>query len=205
MFFGLLFHHGNSPAGREVVDRIVCIHSRFPIHNDLKLYTLFTLACLPTRIGREFVGRDLIGPREQLAMYEFWREVGEMMGIRDIPGSAEKMLRWSIDYERAEYATTKDGVEVTAALAREFAQRWFPAPLQARGERVFYALFDDHLRQTHGIAPPTAAERRVVLAAVRGFVRAVDLLPDSAERDLVGMFGQRYRGQVAPSAAGPQE
>lgn len=204
VFFGLLLRHGNSPAGMQVVERMNRMHARYPIPNELNLYTLSTLACLPQRLGRQFTGRDLFDGRESLALYHFWRQVGEMMGIRDIPGSPEAMLQWMLDFEAAEYGHTRDGHEVTMALAREYSQRWYPTPLQDIGRRVFLAMFDDHLRDTHRMPASTAAEQALVKAAVRAFVLGRELLPDPEERDLLGLFGQAYSRQPAVEQVGPQ-
>lgn len=204
VFFGLLLRHGNSPEGMQVVERMNRMHARYPIPNELNLYTLSTLACLPQRLGRQFTGHDLFNAHESLALYHFWRQVGEMMGIRDIPGSPGAMQQWMLDYEAAEYGHTRDGHEVTLALAREYAQRWFPASLQEAGQRVFFAMFDEHLRETHRVPAASALEQGLVRAAVQAFVLGRQLLPDPGERDLLGMFGQAYSRQPAPEQVGPQ-
>lgn len=204
VFFGLLLRHGNSPEGRKVVERMNRMHARYPIPNELNLYTLSTLACLPQRLGRQFTGHDLFNEKEALAVYRFWVEVGEMMGITGIAGSPEAMLQWMLDYEAAEYAYTPDGHEVTLALAREYAQRWYPKALQDVGQHVFFAMFDDHLRETHRLPESTVAEKALVKAGVRAFVLSRQLLPDPAERDLLGMFGQAYSRAPTVEQVGPQ-
>lgn len=204
VFFGLLLRHGNSPAGQQVVARMNRMHARFPIPNELNLYTLSTLACLPQRLGRQFTGTDLFTPRESLALYHFWKQVGEMMGIRDIPGSPEEMLRWMLDFEAAEYGSTPDGHEVTLALAREYAGRWFPKSLQAVGQRLFFAMCDEQLRDTHLLPEPTPLEQQLVRSAVRAFVLGRQLLPDPADRDLLMSFGGQYSRHPAVEQVGPQ-
>lgn len=204
VFFGLLLRHGNSPEGQKVVERMNRMHARYPIPNELNLYTLSTLACLPQRLGRQFTGQDLFNEKEALAVYRFWVEVGEMMGITGIAGTPEAMLQWMLDYEAAEYAYTPDGHEVTLALAREYAQRWYPKALQDIGQRVFLAMFDDHLRETHRLPEPTAAEQALVRAGVRAFIQSRQLLPDPGERDLLGMFGQAYNCVPVVEQVGPQ-
>ena len=205
VFFGLLFRHGDSPEGQKIVDRITRMHARFPIANDLNLYTLATLACLPSRIGRQFMGRELLTPREATALYHFWRRIGRMMGIRDIPGSPDALLQWMLDYEASEYRHTRDGQAVTVALAREFAQRWFPSRLQNTAERLFYATFDDRLLATHQLPSPTALEKQLVATVVRGFVLARQILPDPPEQDLVEMFGRRYGARPHTDDVGPPD
>lgn len=203
VFFGLLLRHGNTPAGMQVVERMNRMHARYPIPNDLNLYTLSTLACLPQRLGRQFTGQDLFDEREAMAVFRFWVEVGEMMNIHDIPGSPEAMLQWMLDYEAAEYGPTRDGHEVTLALAREYAQRWYPRALQDVGQRIFFAMFDDQLRETHRLPESTAAEKALVKAGVRAFVLSRQVLPDPSERDLLGMFGQAYNRAPAVEQVGP--
>ncbi len=95
-------------AVKSLNEYCVFIHV-FTIENDLNLYTLSTLACLPRRIAMQFTGEDFLSFRESLAIYRFWVEVGEMMGIQDIPSSPDAMLQWMIDYEASEYQPTLDG------------------------------------------------------------------------------------------------
>ena len=168
VFFGLLLRHGNSPDGMKVVERMNRMHARYPIPNELNLYTLSTLACLPQRLGHQFTGRDIFTGHESLALYHFWRQVGEMMGIRDIPGSPDAMLRWMLDFEAAEYGFTPDGQAVTRALAREYAERWFPVAMRGAGERAFLALFDDRLLATHQLPTPSALATRTGLGTSVG-------------------------------------
>lgn len=203
VFFGLLLRHGNSPEGMRVVERMNRMHARYPIPNELNLYTLSTLACLPQRLGRQFTGRDLFDEKEALAVYRFWVMVGEMMGIRDIPGSPEAMQQWMLAFEASEYGATPDGHEVTMALAREYAGRWYPGPLQEIGQRIFFAMFDDHLLETHRVPAPTGVEKELVRAAVRAFVLSRQVLPDPSERDLLSMFGQAYNRSPSVEQVGP--
>ena len=203
LFFGLLFRHANRPEMGGVVERIVAMHRRYRIPNDLHLYTLSTLVCLPRRLGPQFLGRELLSARENAALYHFWRGVGEQMGIERIPGSPDAMLAWMLDFEDREYGPTEGGARVADALAREFAERWFPAPLEALGKRIFFATFDDRLRAIHRAPEPTAIERRLVSAAVASFLASRRLLPDPREVDLVELFGGRYGGAAALAELGP--
>ncbi|HET8729521.1 MAG TPA: oxygenase MpaB family protein [Moraxellaceae bacterium] len=204
VFFGLLLRHGNSPEGMKVVERMNRMHARYPIPNELNLYTLSTLACLPQRLGRQFTGRDIFTGHESLALYHFWRQVGEMMEIQDIPASPGAMLQWMLDFEATEYGYTPDGQAVTRALAREYAERWFPSAMRAVGERAFLALFDDRLLTTHRLPAPSALDGRIVQAAVRGFVLGCTVLPDPAERDLLLSFGSHYDPSLGVDRVGPQ-
>lgn len=203
VFFGLLFRHLGTPEGDRIAARIRRIHDRFEISNDLNLYTLASLACLPRRVSVQFAGKELLSPKENAALYQFWVEVAAHLGIRGIPQTPDELLAWMLEYEQSEFQHTPGGRAVTLALAREFAERWFPKPLRPRGERLFFALFDDHLRATHRLDAPTAVETALVKLVVRSFFWWTTIAPDPADRSLVELFGQRYGRSVDPEQVGP--
>ena len=61
-----------------------------------------------------------------------------LMGIKEIPASQDAFLAWMIDYERRHFSPTPAATMVIAALAQEWAEYWYPKPLQAWGEGLFY-------------------------------------------------------------------
>ena len=60
---------------------------------------------------RQYDWRELIKV-EQDALYYLWKEVGEGMGIKDIPESFDALCEWSWEYERKHmrYAATNEKV-----------------------------------------------------------------------------------------------
>jgi len=203
VFFGLLFRHLGTPRADRVLERIERMHARYHIPNDLHLYTLATLACLPERAARRLGVEELLSPRESVALHAYWSEVGRRMGIDGIPSTSDAMLAWMLDFEASEYAPSRAGREVTAALGREVATRLLPPALGAWGERLFYALFDERLREVHGISAPRPMDAVLVRAALRGFVIGTRWLPDGEERSLVDRYGHEYGADPAPERVGP--
>lgn len=203
VFFGLLFNHLGTPEGKKVAERIVQIHAPYKIPNDLNLYTLATIVCLPKRVSTRFLGKEMLSEKENIATYYYWKEVGELMGIIDVPDSMEAMLKWMLDYEASEYRYTKAGQEITQMLSWEFSQRWFPKPMQAWGQNLFYALFDDHLRESHQIPKPSKLNQRLVAAQIKVFLKANAWLPDPKDRNFVETFGKDYGSDIDYDLVGP--
>ena len=190
VFFGLIYKHGDDAEGQKIIAKMSNIHKHFNISNDLFLYTLSTLACLPRRISDRFAGEHGLTKDELESQFQLWRRVGELMGIKEIPASQDAFLAWMIDYERRHFSPTPAATMVIAALAQEWAEYWYPKPLQAWGEGLFYALIDPELRARLNLREPSEAQTLAAKVAVRSFIRGVRLLPDPAERSLVERFGK---------------
>jgi hypothetical protein len=195
VFFGLIYQHGDDAEGQKIIAKMSNIHKHFKISNDLFLYTLSTLACLPRRISDRFAGEHGLTKDELESQFQLWRRVGELMGIKEIPASQDAFLAWMIDYERRHFSPTPAATMVIAALAQEWAEYWYPKPLQAWGEGLFYALIDPELRAQLNLREPSEAQTLAAKVAVRSFIRGVRLLPDPKERSLVKQFGKGVKAQ----------
>jgi hypothetical protein len=194
VFFGLIYEHGDSPEGQRIIDRMQKIHSHFRIPNELYLYTLSTLAVLPRRISDRFAGDQGISRAELESQFQLWLRVGRMMGIQDIPPTQDEYLAWMLDYEKKNFRYTPGAEAVVKALAAEWAEYWFPKPLQGWAEGLFYALVDPELHGVLGVPRPTRLQSLAAEGAVKAFIRAVKLLPDMPERSLVKTFSQHIDG-----------
>ncbi len=167
----------------RAIAAIARAHSPYPITNDLSLYTLATLACEPRRIAG-----DYFSAREIRAQFEFWRGVGEALGIEAIPPDPDAFMAFYDTFEARRYAPTDAGRAVTRSLADEFASRWFPANSARLARDLFYSLFDDRLQDIHGVHPSRAG-RTVVRAGLASYLQGRELLPDGRRRRIVDSFG----------------
>ena len=182
--FGELFHHG--VAGGGTIERISRAHRPYPITNDLNLYTLATLACEPRRVSRRLLGRDFFSAQEVQAHHSFWRQVGEALGITDIPAGPDQFMAFFEDFERRRYAPTVAGRAVTQTLADEFAARWFPRGAAGPARSAFYALFDERLLATHGLRTDRFAP--LARAGIRGYLNALVVIPDGRPLNVAEYF-----------------
>ena len=74
----------DSEEGKRAIRQMNRIHGRFEISNEDFLYVLSSFVFEPIRWNARFGWRPLI-ETEKLATFEYWREVGRRMAIREIP------------------------------------------------------------------------------------------------------------------------
>jgi hypothetical protein len=168
-------HGYDTPAGRAAIRRMNQIHGRFPIANEDFLYVLSSMVFEPIRWNARFGWRPLV-EQERLATFYFWREVGRLMNLQDIPESYEALEAFNVQFERERFAPTAAGHRVAAAMIQMFVRK-LPGLPKRPGARAIYALLDDVLLDALALPRPTPAERRAVEGALRLRARAVRLLP----------------------------
>ena len=89
----------DSDEGKRAIRQMNRIHGRFEISNEDFLYVLSSFVFEPIRWNARFGWRPLI-ETEKLATFEFWREVGRRMAIKEIPESYAELERFNEEYER---------------------------------------------------------------------------------------------------------
>ncbi|KAF9467635.1 hypothetical protein BDZ94DRAFT_1318601 [Collybia nuda] len=87
------------PRAMIALARVNWLHSKYPISNDDFVYTLCLFALEPPTWAARYGWRSLSNI-ECYAYFVFWFEIGQRMGIRDIPDSVENMRAWSLKYEK---------------------------------------------------------------------------------------------------------
>ena len=164
-----------SERGLAAIRRMNQIHGRYDISNDDFLYVLSTFVFVPIRWIGSFGWRRLL-PAEEEAMFQFWREVGRRMNIRNLPGSSTEFAAFSGDYERTHCRHTEANARVGAATRALFAS-WFPAPLRPLVRSGIHALLDDPLREAFGFPRPGRMLRTLVPASLKLRARLLRLFP----------------------------
>jgi len=165
----------DSEEGKRAIRRMNRIHGRFEISNDDFLYVLSSFVYEPIRWNARFGWRPLI-ETEKLATFEFWREVGRRMAIKDIPETYAELERLNVEYERRHFRRSAASERVGRAT-RDMFLAWFPGLPKRFGAQAIYALMDDALLDAFGFPRPPQALRATVEAALRARGRCVALLP----------------------------
>ena len=161
-----LMEHGySSERGSRALARMNAQHGRFNIANDDFRYVLSTFIYEPIRWNARFGWRRMC-ETERLAFFHFWRQVGERMGIKDIPADYAAFERYNIDYEIRHFRRTDASRRVGAATIEMFAS-WFPRFLRPLVRRSMYAIMDDPVIDGFGFPKPSPAMRAFVTAALR--------------------------------------
>jgi ER-bound oxygenase mpaB/B'/Rubber oxygenase, catalytic domain len=165
----------DSDFGRRAIRRMNQIHGGFSIENDDFLYVLSTMVFEPIRWNARFGWRPLV-ETEKLATFFFWREVGRLMGIRDLPDSYHEFERFNVIFEGDRFAHTEEGHRIAVAT-RELFLGWFPVLPRSLGRPIVHALLDEPLLDALGLPHPSRRLRRAVEGAVRARSLAVGALP----------------------------
>ena len=114
--------------------------------------------------------------KEKVALFHFWRAVGERMGIRDIPPRLEDFERYSEDYEARRYRFTEANRAVGDATVALFAG-WFPRPLHPLVRQAIYALLDAPTRRAFGFTAANPVIAPLVLGSMKARATALRFLP----------------------------
>jgi ER-bound oxygenase mpaB/B'/Rubber oxygenase, catalytic domain len=165
----------DSEEGKLAIRQMNRIHGRFEISNEDFLYVLSSFVFEPIRWNARFGWRPLI-ETEKLATFEFWREVGRRMAIKDIPAGYAELERYNEDYERERFRRT-EATERVGRATREMFLAWFPGLPKRFGAHAIYALMDDRLLEAFGFPRPPRALRAAVEGALQSRGRLVALLP----------------------------
>jgi hypothetical protein len=165
----------DSEEGKRAIRQLNRIHGRFEISNEDFLYVLSSFVFEPIRWNARFGWRPLI-EAEKLATFEYWREVGRRMAIRDIPETYEELERFNAEYEARHFRRTEAAQRVGTAT-RDMFLAWFPGLPRRFGAQAIYALMDDTLLDAFGFPRPRRALRAAVETLLKARARTVALLP----------------------------
>jgi hypothetical protein len=189
MISEMLEHGYDSERGRTALRRMNQQHGRYTIPNDEFLYTLSTFIYEPIRWNERYGWRPLV-ESERLAAYYFWKRVGEMMAIKDIPDTYAAFEQYNRDYER-EHFVYSDNNRVLAEVTRDFMiVRYVPRRFKHIGEPFIYAMLDDLLADAVGFPHGQPSVRALVEGALRTRSAALRWLPRRGTPRL--MTQQRY-------------
>jgi uncharacterized protein (DUF2236 family) len=166
----------SSERGRRAIRRMNQIHAPYQISNADYLYVLSTFIFEPVRWNERFGFRPL-DEIEKLAGFHFWRRVGSMMNIRDIPKSRSEFEAYNVAYER-EFFRFNEATARVAAKTRDLFLGWFlPPSLHALGAPAVYAMMDDRLLTAFGFPKPSRTLRATVHGILRARARVLRVLP----------------------------
>ena len=152
------------PTGRAAIRRMNQMHGAYPISNDDLRYVLAAFVVVPARWLRNYGWRDLTDV-EVRASVMYYRRLGTMMGIRDVPCDLDAFERLLDDYEAEHFRrddSSRQVADATLDLMATFpAQRMLPASWVRNGAQ---ALMDPALIEALGYRPPN---RRLVTSVHR--------------------------------------
>lgn len=192
----------DSDRGAAALARMNAIHGRFRIANDDFLYVLSTFIYEPIRWNARFGWRKMC-EQERLALFYFWRAIGERMGIREIPTTYDALERYNTGYERIHFCFSAANRRVGEATREMFAH-WFPAPLRSFVRGAIHGLLEPPLLAAFGFAPPSKLTRLFVDSGLKLRGSLVRWLPPRRRPRLrTQMHRRSYRSGYCIADVGP--
>jgi hypothetical protein len=140
--------------GKPAIERMNAVHAHFQIPNDDFLFVLSTFISYPVNWMARYGYRPMT-PHEERAWFVFFRNIGQRMGIKDIPDTWPAFRQWVDAYEAKNLVYADRNRHVADATVAIFAG-WFPSPLKGVVEPAVRALIDDKLRRAFGYRKPAA-------------------------------------------------
>jgi hypothetical protein len=164
-----------SPRARAALRRMNWIHRAYDIRNDDLVYVLATFVVVPVRwIGR-YGWRDLT-EKEIRAAVNYYREVGRLMGIRQIPPTYAGFASYLDAYEREHRSFSEANRRLAVSLIKIF-EAWYPRPVRPLTRRLIIAALGAPLRRALGLREPSRLVRAGVHVALRSRVALIRLCP----------------------------
>ncbi len=197
----------HSDGGRRAIRRINQMHGGYDISNDDMRYVLATFVVVPKRWLDDYGWRRLPAAEVE-ASTRYYRELGRLMAIKEIPETYAGFERLLDDYDAAHFRfdpASRRVADATMALMRTFYPRVVSRPVDVFSR----AIMDEPLLRAFGYSAPPAlvvalarAGLRLrgrlerLLPARRTPVRVRDLrwirsYPDGFDVDLMGTFPER--------------
>jgi hypothetical protein len=160
-----LEHGFTATEGRAGVRRINQMHRMYDISDEDLRYVLATFVVVPVRWINDYGWRSLT-PGELRASVNYYRELGRLMAIPEIPETYDEFALLMDAYE-AEHFAFDAGARRVADSTMKLMASFYPRPA-ARPVDVFSrALMDPALLAAFRYAEPGALVRRLSRGALR--------------------------------------
>lgn len=192
----------DSPQGSAAIVQMNRIHQRFHIHNEDFLYVLSTLIYEPIRWNQHFGWRPFTSDEKQ-ALFQFWRVVGERMGLGQIPETYEAFQNFNQAYEAEHFHYHPDNRAIGDAVVR-LMQGWLPAIVAPLVPLVLRVVTDEPMRIALGWSTPPYQLQQTMLRGLQLRQQLMRRLPQrQRQRFGVDQANRTYPNGYQLSQLGP--
>jgi hypothetical protein len=193
----------DSPDGQRAIAQMNHIHGHFEIANEDYLYVLSTFVLDPIRWLDKYGWRKLTRS-ERDALFEFFRQVGLRMNLRDLPATLAELEQYASDYQAEHFRYEATNAHVAGATVRIMAG-WYPKMFTPLVEAAVPALIDADMRRAFGYADP-APWLQTLLNGVLGLrawlIKTFNFEP--SPRTLANSLIRTYRHGYVIEELGPE-
>ncbi|GAA3286301.1 DUF2236 domain-containing protein [Dactylosporangium vinaceum] len=171
IMYEILLHGPESVRGKQAVRRLNDAHRRFSLDNGDSIYVIAALVVVPMRWLQRY-GWRRPHEHERQAAAVFYRRVGELMGVRELPADYCAFAHYLDAYERANLHHTPEAAQIERTT-RDLLRGRVPGPLRGMADSLIGALYDERLRAAYDVRRPPLLARAFVHLSLR--VRALVL------------------------------
>jgi hypothetical protein len=165
----------SSPRGRDAIKHVNRIHAAYGISNEDLVYVLATFVVMPVRWIEHYGWRDLTASEVRAAV-NYYREVGRLMGIHQIPPTYAEFAGYLDAYEREHHSFSEANRRLAVSLIGVF-EAWFPPLIRPLTRQCIAAALGQPLRHVLGLPEPCGAARAGVHLALRSRAALMRLFP----------------------------
>ena len=166
----------DSERGRKALRRMNQMHGRFNISNEDFLYVLSTFVFEPIRWLDRFGWRKMT-EKEKLASFNYYRELGRRMNIKDIPSDLKAFERYNIEYEQKHFRFVESNYHIGTSTRNLLLGFYLPRFLWPIGKPFVYALMDEPLLDAFNFPHPPSWMRTITEGLLRFRARVLKRLP----------------------------
>ena len=116
------------------------------------LHTLAMFVLEPIRWFNEREWRPMT-ELEKVAIYQYWKEIGNRMGIKDIPDTLEELKIWVVEFEKKSVYFTENNKRCADATIGLFL-RDIPPFMRGFAQHAAVSLLEDRIRLALGYEKP---------------------------------------------------
>jgi len=164
-----------SPRGRAAIRRMNLIHRPYRIRNDDLIYVLATFIVIPVRWIGSYGWRDLTAA-EIGAAVQYYRTVGRLMGIRQLPETYQEFAGYLDAYERDHHSFAEANRRLAESLIAVIGS-WAPRPARPAARHSVAAALGSRLCRDLGLPEPSRLIRACVHAALLARAAVKRLVP----------------------------
>jgi len=152
----VLFSGIDSERGRRALAKMNWIHARYgeAITNGDLIHTLALFVLEPFRFINRFEWRKLTRI-EEVALFQYWKEVGYRMGMTNIPETLDELVVWTKDYEEKNMKYSPSNTKCYNATVNLFLRN-LPQWAQITAKELADSLLEDYVQPHLGVQKPKA-------------------------------------------------
>lgn len=144
----------DSERGMRALAKVNWLHGRYgsKIGNDEMIHTLAMFILEPQRWIEKYEWRAMI-ELERVAAFVYWKEIGNRMGIKNIPATLEEMQAWVDEFEKTHmvYAETN---RICAESTTNLFLRNVPSFMGGFVRKVAASFLEKRVRVATGTSEP---------------------------------------------------